>query len=40
MMLGLGLLMLEIKRIRVANLLPALILAPILTALWRWAGLP
>jgi len=40
MMLGLGLLMLEIKRIRVANLLPALVLAPLLAALWRWAGLP
>jgi len=40
MMLGLGLLMLEIVRIRVANLLPALVLAPILAALWQWAGLP
>jgi uncharacterized membrane protein YqgA involved in biofilm formation len=40
MMLGLGLLMLELKHIRVANLLPALVLAPILVALWAWAGLP
>jgi len=40
LMLGLGLLMLEIRRIRVANLLPALVLAPVLVALWRWAGLP
>lgn len=40
MMLGLGLLMLELKQIRVANLLPALVLAPILVALWAWAGLP
>jgi uncharacterized protein len=39
-MLGLGLLMLEIVRVRVANLLPALALAPILAALWHWAGLP
>jgi len=40
MMLGLGLMMLEIKRVRVANLLPALVLAPLFVALWRWAGLP
>ncbi len=40
MMLGLGVVMLEIKRIRVANLLPALALAPILVALWQWASLP
>jgi uncharacterized protein len=40
LMLGLGLLMLEIKRFRVANLLPSLVLAPVLVALWQWAGLP
>jgi uncharacterized membrane protein YqgA involved in biofilm formation len=39
-MLGLGLLLLEIKEIRVANFLPALVAAPLLTALWGWLGLP
>lgn len=35
--LGIGLLLLEIKRVRVANFLPALIVAPLLVALWeRW----
>jgi uncharacterized membrane protein YqgA involved in biofilm formation len=38
-MLGLGLLLLEIKEMRVANFLPALIIAPLLTALWLWLGL-
>ncbi len=37
MILGLGLVLLEIRPIRVANLLPALALAPLLTAAWtRW----
>lgn len=34
-LMGLGLLMLEIKRIRVANFLPALILVPLLVLLWE-----
>ncbi len=36
MLLGLGLLLLEVKRIRVANLLPGLALAPLLVALLAW----
>ena len=36
-LLGIGLLLLEIKRIKVANFLPALIVAPLLVVLWeRW----
>ncbi|MGD8462582.1 MAG: DUF554 domain-containing protein [Anaerolineae bacterium] len=38
-LLGMGLLLLEIKRIRVANFLPALIIAPLLVVLWEWLGL-
>jgi uncharacterized membrane protein YqgA involved in biofilm formation len=38
-LLGMGLLLLEIKRIRVANFLPALIIAPLLVLLWEWLGL-
>ena len=38
-LLGLGLLMLEIKKIRVANFLPALILVPLLVLLWERLGL-
>ena len=35
--LGIGLLLLEVKRVRVANFLPALVVAPLLVALWeRW----
>jgi uncharacterized membrane protein YqgA involved in biofilm formation len=35
--LGIGLLLLEIKRIKVGSFLPALFVAPLLTALWeRW----
>jgi uncharacterized membrane protein YqgA involved in biofilm formation len=35
--LGIGLLILEIKRIKVGNFLPALLIAPILTVLWeKW----
>jgi uncharacterized membrane protein YqgA involved in biofilm formation len=36
MMLGLGLRLLELKQIRVANLLPALVYAPLLVAVTRW----
>lgn len=36
--LGIGLLLLDIKRIRVANFLPALVIAPLLVALWNWLG--
>jgi uncharacterized membrane protein YqgA involved in biofilm formation len=37
MILGIGLLLLEIKRVRVANFLPALAIVPLLVALWeRW----
>ena len=40
MILGIGLLLLEIKRIRVANFLPALAIVPLLVALWeRWGPL-
>jgi uncharacterized membrane protein YqgA involved in biofilm formation len=38
MILGIGLLLLEIKSIRIANFLPALIVAPCLVALWKLAG--
>jgi len=36
LILGLGLLLLEIKRIRVANLLPAIFLAPFFVAILQW----
>ncbi len=35
MILGIGLLLLEIKRVRVASFLPALAIAPLLVALWE-----
>lgn len=39
MILGIGLLLLEIKRVRVANFLPALAIAPLLVALWeKWGA--
>jgi len=38
LMLGMAMDMLEIKEIRVANFLPALVLAPLLVALWAWIG--
>ena len=38
-MLGLGVSMLEIKKIKVANMLPALVTAPLLTAIWNWLAL-
>ncbi len=36
LLIGISLMMLEIKRIRVANLLPALAIAPLLVPLWSW----
>jgi len=39
MILGIGLLLLEIKRVRVANFLPALAIVPLLVALWGKWGL-
>ena len=37
MILGIGFLLLEIKRVRVANFLPALAIAPLLVVLWgKW----
>ncbi|NQT20787.1 MAG: DUF554 family protein, partial [Planctomycetes bacterium] len=38
MILGIGLLLLEIKRVRVASFLPALAIAPLLVALWGMWG--
>jgi uncharacterized membrane protein YqgA involved in biofilm formation len=38
LMLGIGLGLLEIKRIRVGNLLPALFIAPLIVALAAWMG--
>jgi len=38
LMLGIGLGLLEIKRIRVGNLLPALFIAPLIVALAAWLG--
>jgi len=35
MILGIGLLLLEIKRVRAANFLPALAVIPLLVALWE-----
>jgi len=39
LMLALGLGLLEIKRIRTGNLLPALVAAPAIVALVDWIGL-
>lgn len=39
MLLGISLILLDIKKIRVANFLPALALAPLLLYLWQIAGL-
>ena len=39
LLLGIGLLLLEIKQLRVANFLPALVVAPLLVAVWAWIGL-
>ncbi len=38
-LLGLGITMLEMKKIKVANFLPALIFVPIFVLLWQWLGL-
>lgn len=38
LILGLGLVLLEIKEIRVANFLPALVVAPAVVALLQWLG--
>jgi len=40
LILGIGLLLLEIKRIRVANLLPALLIAPLIVAALQALGIP
>ena len=40
MILGIGLLLLDLKRIRVANMLPALIIAPLIVAILQALGLP
>ena len=37
--LAIGLLLLDLKRIRVANLLPALLVAPTIVALLEWLGI-
>lgn len=39
-LLGLGFTILEIKRVKVANMLPALLLAPLLVALLNWFNIP
>jgi hypothetical protein len=40
MMIGLGLLLLDLKRIRVANLIPAIVIAPALVLLLYVIGVP
>jgi len=40
MILGIGLLLLDLKRIRVANLLPALVIAPLIVAALQAWGIP
>lgn len=39
MILAIGLLLLDVRRIRVANLLPALLIAPLMVAAWAWLGI-
>jgi uncharacterized membrane protein YqgA involved in biofilm formation len=39
MILAIGLLLLDVRRIRVANLLPALLIAPLIVAAWAWLGI-
>jgi len=39
MILAIGLLLLDLKRIRVANLLPALLIAPLIVALLQALGI-
>ncbi|MBA3947103.1 MAG: DUF554 domain-containing protein [Herpetosiphonaceae bacterium] len=38
--IGLGLILLDLKRIRIANFLPSLALAPVLVLLLHWFGVP
>ncbi|HSQ27302.1 MAG TPA: DUF554 family protein, partial [Anaerolineales bacterium] len=38
-LLGLGITMLEIRKIKVANFLPALLFVPIFVLLWQWLGI-
>jgi len=40
LMLGLALLLLDLKHVRVANLLPAVVLAPLIVAALCWFGVP
>ena len=37
-LLGIGLLMLEVKQVKVTNFLPELVVAPLLVALWEQCG--
>jgi len=39
MILAIGLLLLDVRRIRVANLLPALLIAPLMVAALAWLGI-
>ena len=39
MILAIGLLLLDVRRIRVANLLPALLIAPLMVAALVWLGI-
>ncbi len=40
LIMGIGFLLLEIKRIRVGNFLPALLIAPLIVVALQWLGLP
>lgn len=40
LMLGLGLVLLDVKRVRVASMLPAVALAPLIVAVLYWLGVP
>jgi len=40
LIMGIGLLLLDIKRIRVGNFLPALFIAPLIVIILQWLGLP
>ncbi len=40
LIMGIGLLLLDIKRIRVGNFLPALFIAPLIVVILQWLGLP
>jgi uncharacterized protein len=39
LLIGLGLVLLEVKALRMANFLPGLVIAPLLVALMGWLGL-